>query len=200
MDRLSRLAAVLLLLAGCTPDVANRDSRGTEIICFGDSLTAGVGAAPGGDYPSLLAKTLGRPVVNAGISGDTTADALARLERDVLSRNPRLVVVAFGGNDFIRRVPPADTFRNLDEIVRRIQEKGAMVVLAGVRSGLLGNALKKDFKKLARARRAALVPDLLDDVWGHPALMSDGIHPNGAGYAVMAEEVEQVVAPLLEPA
>lgn len=199
MDRLSPCLLVAGLLTGCAMEVTNRDSRGTEIICFGDSLTAGLGAAAGNDYPSRLSTSLGRPVVNAGVSGDTTADALARLERDVLSRNPRLVVVAFGGNDFIRRVPPADTFRNLDEIVRRIQEKGAMVVVAGVRSGLLGNALKKDFKKLARARRAAFVPDLLEDIWGHPALMSDGIHPNEAGYAVMAGRVEKTVAPLLEP-
>lgn len=198
MDR-RLILAFAALLSGCAAEVANRDSRGTEIVCFGDSLTYGTGALPGEDYPARLAAALGRPVVNAGVPGDTTADALARLERDVLSRDVRLVVVAFGGNDFIRRVPADQTFRNLDEIVRRVQEKGAVVVLAGVRSGLLGNPLGEKFEDLAEARRTALLPDLLAHVWGHPVLMSDGIHPNAAGYAVLAEDVRRVVEPLLEP-
>jgi acyl-CoA thioesterase I len=138
------------------------------------------------------------PVVNAGVSGDTTEDALVRLDRDVLSRAPKLVLVALGGNDFLRQRPLKETFHNLDEIVRRIQEKGAMVVVAGVRSGLFGGPAGAEYKKLARRRRAALIPDLLDGVFGHPSLMSDGIHPNDAGYALVAERVRRVLEPLLK--
>ncbi len=191
--------AALLCLAGCGPDVANRDSRGRAIICFGDSLTQGVGATPGNDYPSRLARALGREVINAGVAGETSEDGLRRLERDVLSKDPRLVVVAFGGNDFLQRLPWERTFSNIDRMVERIQARGAMVVVAGVRSGLLGNAAKKEYRRIAKARRAALVPDLLEDVFGRPSRMADAVHPNDAGYAVMAERVAKTVKPLLEP-
>jgi lysophospholipase L1-like esterase len=187
-----------LLLAACAPEPANRDSRGSEIIFLGDSLTAGVGASAGNDLPSRVSAALKVPIVNAGVPGDTTAYALARLDRDVLSRNPRLVVVTLGGNDFLQRRPLKETFRDLDEIVRRIQEKGAMVVVAGVRSGLFGSPAQAEYRALARRRRAALIPDLLDGVFGHPSLMSDGVHPNDAGYAVVAERVRRVVEPLLK--
>lgn len=196
--KIKTLAAAGLLAAACGPGIANRDSRGTEVICFGDSLTHGTGASEGNDYPSVLSRALGIPVVNAGVPGDTSADGLARLETDVFARNPRLVVVAFGGNDFLRRCPASETFRDLDEIVRRIQDRGAMVVVAGVRSGLFGSPAAKAFKKVARARRAGFVPDLLEDIFSRPSLMSDGIHPNDAGYAVMAGRVRDEVEPLLK--
>ncbi len=190
--------AALLCLTGCGPDVANRDSRGRAIICFGDSLTQGVGATPGNDYPSRLARALGREVINAGVAGETSEDDLRRLERDVLSKDPRLVIVAFGGNDFLQRLPWERTCSNIDRMVERIQARGAMVVVAGVRSGLLGNAAKKEYRRIAKARRAALVPDLLEDVFGRPSRMADAVHPNDAGYAVMAERMAKTVKPLLE--
>lgn len=194
-----RLFLLLLppLLAACGPDIANRNSTGTEILCFGDSLTAGVGAEPGEDYPSVLARALNRPVINAGVSGNTTADALERLERDVLSRNPKAVVVLLGGNDFLRQKTFEETFGNLDEIVRRIQEKGAMVVLCGVRSGILGNKAKGKYKELAEKRRTALIPDILKGIFGHTSLMKDGIHPNAKGYEIVAERVRKKLEPLL---
>jgi len=74
----------IFLLTGCQPLIANRDSRGTCVVCFGDSLTAGYGATSGNDYPSLLSKKISLPVINDGVSGNTTADALARLDGDVL--------------------------------------------------------------------------------------------------------------------
>ena len=195
---MKRFLPAVIFLAACSPNVANRGSGGTSLVCFGDSLTQGVGASAGNDYPYLLAKALKRDVVNAGVSGDTSADGLARLDRDVLSRDPKLVVVCFGGNDFLQNRPFRETFRDLDEIVRRIQAKGAMVVLAGAPSGLLGNPAEKEYRKLAKSRRAALIPDILKSVFSHPSLMSDGIHPNDAGYAVVAERVRRAVEPLLK--
>ena len=192
--------AVLLGLGGCSrrTDVANLDSTGRALICFGDSLTEGVGASPGHEYPSLLAKALGREVLNAGVSGETTRDALTRLESDVLSRNPRLVIVAFGGNDFLHGVPREEIFANLDTIVRRIQERGAMVVLVGVQPGLLGDATRKDYRAVARRRRAAFVPNILDGVLTDPRLRSDDLHPNDAGYERIAGRIAEVTAPLLD--
>src|SRR5262245_33920455 len=92
--------------------VANLSSRGTGIIAFGDSLTAGYGAAAGEDYPSRLSSMIGTPVANAGVSGDTTESALARIDADVLARNPRIVIVGLGGNDFLQNVPISVTEAN----------------------------------------------------------------------------------------
>ena len=89
---------MLRILAKLSPPQA-----GQTIICFGDSLTEGVGAESGEDYPSVLSRELGLPVINAGQRGDTTAEALARISDAVLSKNPRLVIVLLGGNDFCAR-------------------------------------------------------------------------------------------------
>lgn len=183
---------------GCGPQVANREGVGEVVVCFGDSLTQGIGAASGEDYPSRLAQSLGREVVNAGVSGNTTADGLARLDQDVLTHHPRVVVVCFGGNDFLRRVPRDQIFTNLDTIVRRIQAGGAAVVLAGVRSGLFGGSTKADFKRIARERGTLFIPDLLDGIFGRPSLMSDGIHPNREGYAIIAKRVEKQVRKIMK--
>ncbi len=188
-----------LNVAGCASrlDVANRDSHGTTIICFGDSLTQGAGASPEHDYPSLLAKALGREVLNAGRSGETTQEALKRLDADVLSRDPKLVIVEFGGNDFLRQLPRAETFANLDEIVRRIQDRGAMVVLVGVQPGLFGDATRSNYQRIARARHAAFIPNILEGIFTEPQLKSDELHPNDAGYEKIVQRIGQVVTPLL---
>ncbi len=190
---------LFLLILGCSarPDIANLDSRGSAIICFGDSLTQGVGASPGHDYPSLLAKALGRDVINAGAAGETTRDALRRLDHEVLSRDPQLVIVEFGGNDFLQHLPRAEIFANLETIVRRIQDHGAMVVVVGIQAGLFGDATRQDYRKVARARRAAFVPNILEGISYEPALKSDELHPNNAGYEKIAERIAKIVAPLL---
>ena len=86
------LILALVFLCGCEAPIANRNSRGSEIVCFGDSLTAGYGAKKGKDYPSVLREKLGQPVINTGVSGNTTADGLRRLEDDVLRHDPKIDV------------------------------------------------------------------------------------------------------------
>ena len=173
-------------------------TTGQRIIAFGDSLVEGRGATPGKDFVSLLARRLGTPIENAGRSGDTTASALARLDRDVLSRNPRVVIVLLGGNDFLRRVPTAETFHNLSTIVDRIRSRGAAVVLVGVSVGLLSDSYGDEYEQLARRASAGLVPDVLDGILGRGDRMSDAIHPNDEGYRVMAERIEPAVRALLQ--
>ena len=196
----SIIFGVWLGLAGCgvRQDVANRDSKGTAIVCFGDSLTQGEGASPGHDYPSLLAQALGQPVINAGVNGNTTRDALERLETDVLSKRPRLVIVEFGANDFLRQLPWRETFANLDAVVQRIQARGAMVVLLGVQPGIVGDAAREEFRQIARARRAAFVPNILDGILTDPSLKSDSLHPNDRGYEKITKRVLRTVKPLLD--
>lgn len=193
------ISLLLLSILGCSaqPAIANLDSRGSAILCFGDSLTQGVGASPGHDYPSFLAKALGRDVINAGVAGETTRDALRRLDHEVLSRDPKLVIVEFGGNDFLQHIPQEEIFANLDTMVRRIQDHGAMVVVVGIQAGLFGDATRQDYRKVARARRAAFVPNILEGIMYEPQLKSDELHPNDAGYEKIAERIAKVVAPLL---
>jgi acyl-CoA thioesterase-1 len=146
----------------------------------------------------VLARRLSTPIENAGRSGDTTGTALERLERDVLSRNPRVVIVLLGGNDFLRRVPTGDTFRNLSTIVERIRARGAAVVLVGVSVGLVSDSYGEEYEHLARRTSSGLVPDILDGILGRNDRMSDSIHPNDEGYRMMAERIEPAIRGLLQ--
>jgi acyl-CoA thioesterase-1 len=203
--RVSTLLLAGLLLAGCERgasfgDIRNLGSRGENIICFGDSLTEGVGAGSGEDYPSMLARQIAQPVINAGRRGDTSADGLARLEREVLERDPRLVIVLFGGNDFFRRLPVSESKKNLAEIVRRIHERGAMAVVAGLRLGLFTDEYGPIYREIAGKNGALYIPEVLEGILNDPKLKSDTIHPNGAGYRLIAERIVARVKPLLEEA
>ena len=178
---------------------AARPTNGENIIAFGDSLVAGRGATPGQDFVSVLSARLRVPIINAGRSGDTTASALARLDRDVLTRNPRVVLVLLGGNDFLRRVPTAEAFDNLATIVERIRERGAAVVLVGVGVGLFTDPYGAEYETLAERTSSALVPDILEGIIGRAELMSDAIHPNDRGYAIVADRLEAVLRELMRP-
>ena len=199
------LLAMGVSLAACERSspyshIRNLRAPGENLVCFGDSLTEGIGAASGEDYPAVLARELGRPVINAGRRGDTSEEGLRRLEADVLAHNPRLVVVLFGGNDFLRQIPLAETKKNIAEMVQRIQERGAMVVLVGMRLGLFTDEYGPVYKEVARENGALWIPDILDGILSDPGLRSDPIHPNGAGYRLVAGRVLAKVKPLLEEA
>lgn len=181
--------------------VVNPDPSGTNLIAFGDSLTAGEGVAAGSgeDYPARLAAAIGRPVLNRGARGDTSADALRRLETDVLAADPRIVMVLLGGNDLLRRRSMKECFDNIDEIVRRIQEKGALVVLVGFNGPiLLDPGYGSGFRALARRRGCVFVPDVLSGLLGDRTRMFDQVHPNAKGYALVAERVEKALRPYLK--
>jgi len=175
---------------------AARPTSGQSIVVFGDSLVAGRGASAGQDFVSVLSRRLGASIINAGQSGDTTGAALTRLNRDVLALNPRIVVVLLGGNDYLRRVPTEETFTNLDSIVTQIRQRGAAVILVGVGVGLISDPYRAEYKALARRRSAGLIPDILDGIIGHTTLMSDSIHPNDRGYAMVADRLEPVLRDL----
>ena len=175
----------------------SRPTAGERVIAFGDSLVEGVGANPGHDFVSVLSNRLGIRIINAGRRGDTTASALARLDAAVLSRNPRMVIVLLGGNDILRRISREATFEHLGTIVGRIRERGAAVVLVGVRGGLFRDAYGSEYERLARAMSAAVVPDILDGIFGSADRMSDGIHPNDRGYEMIADRLEPVLRDLI---
>ncbi|MCA1651476.1 MAG: GDSL-type esterase/lipase family protein [Acidobacteria bacterium] len=168
-------------------------------MAFGDSLVEGRGATPGRDFVSVLSKRIGMPIVNAGRSGDTTRSALERLNQDVLRRNPRIVIVLLGGNDFLRRIPREETFKNLTSIVERIRGRGAAVVIVGVSNGFFTDTHRQDYEHVARQASAGLVPDILDGIIGHGDRMADSIHPNDRGYEMIADRLEPVLRDLVRP-
>ena len=131
-----------------SPDIRNAAPAGRTIVCFGDSLTYGTGAAAGRDYPSQLAALIGRPVINLGVPGDTTAGALARIET-VLEQEPRMVLLTLGGNDLKNRVPKQTAFDNLERIIRNIQDRGALVVIGGIDIPFYGRGFGSAYAELA---------------------------------------------------
>lgn len=200
-SRLSFLAlgaALLLPALGCRPKAPNLDSPGKTIVCFGDSITAGVGAEPGQGYPERLSALLGVPIINAGVSGDTTADGLARLEGDVLARDPWMVVVELGGNDFLRHVPVEETEGRLRQIADRLLKARVVPVFVEL-SGPLGiGRYREVFARIEDDYDIVLVEDALSDILFDPKLKSDQIHPNAAGYEQLAAAVAEELEPLLK--
>ena len=167
---------------------------GEAIICFGDSLTFGTGAGKGMDYPSQLAKMLGKPVINQGIPGDTTASALGRLYRDVLSKNPAVVLITLGGNDLKNGLSRDFTFDNLKLIVESIQERGAKVIIGGLKIPDVDRGFGQAYEALAKQTGATLIPNIYEGIMGNPQLMSDPIHPNDAGYRIIARRFYNALA------
>ncbi|MFC1767935.1 GDSL-type esterase/lipase family protein [Candidatus Margulisiibacteriota bacterium] len=202
---------LLISLAGCArspkdpySNIRNIDSAiGENVICFGDSLTSGMGAERGEDYPSILRQKLGVPVINAGRSGDTTETALSRLDK-VLEKNPKIVIVELGANDFLTSFQggwvEADkshlkAFENLKIIVNKIQNVGVVVIVAGVK---LNSRYDKGYRKLAKETGSVLVPDIMEGIYNNQNLMSpDNRHPNALGYQKMADKFILVLEPLL---
>jgi lysophospholipase L1-like esterase len=177
------------------PQVKKKSIPYETIICFGDSLTFGTGAVPGMDYPSQLSKMISKPVINAGAPGDTTASALTRLQHDVLSRSPDMVLITLGGNDLKNGVAKDVAFKNLKRIVKSIQGQGARVVIGGLRFPLRDRGFARGYKDLADQTGAVLIPDIFKDIIGNRSLMSDPIHPNGNGYKIMAQRFLEAMPP-----
>ena len=180
------------------PKITNTNPTGENIICFGDSLTYGIGATKKGmDYPSQLSRIISMPVINAGVPGDTTASALERLEEDVLSRSPRIVLITLGGNDLKNRVPRETTFGNLRTIVKSIQDMGALVIVAGIDIPFWGRGFGNAYEELCDELGAVLIPNIFEGVMRKRKLMSDPIHPNDAGYAIFAQKFYEKMKPYL---
>ncbi|MFA6601277.1 MAG: GDSL-type esterase/lipase family protein [Candidatus Paceibacterota bacterium] len=172
--------------------IVNYPPVNNTVVAFGDSLVQGVGSSSGHDFVSLLSTKIGRPITNLGVSGETTTQGLARV-RDVTSQNPGIVLVLFGGNDYLQKVSPEVTFQNLRAIISALQAKGAMVVLLGIRGGLLSDHFEASFRNLARSTGSVYVPDVLSGLLADSRYMSDQVHPNNLGYSIIADKVYQAM-------
>jgi len=190
-----------VLLAGLA--LGATATRAATILVLGDSLTAGYGLNGRDSFPSRLEAALrdvvpGVRVINGGVSGDTTAGGLARLDWSMRDK-PDLVIVELGANDALRGHDPSATGRNLDRIVQRILARGARVLLAGMRAPPnMGREYENEFNALfpdiARRHNTSFYPFFLDRVAGIPALnLDDGMHPNARGVAVIVKRMLPVV-------
>jgi acyl-CoA thioesterase I len=169
--------------------------QASTLICLGDSITAGYGLDESDAYPALLAYELpGWSVANAGVSGDTTAGALKRLDWLLKSR-PDAVFVALGGNDGLRGFKPAETEKNLEAILAKIKAAGAKAYLAGM---LVPTSYGQDYffqvkalyPRVAKKAGVAFYPFLLEGVGGRPALnQADGLHPTAEGQKILAKNI-----------
>jgi acyl-CoA thioesterase I len=180
-----------------------------RIVCLGDSLTAGLGVSTEDAYPAQLASRLRAAgldyeVVNAGVSGDTSAGGLRRLEWS-MAGDVQVLVIALGANDGLRGLPPKDLRANLARIIEAAQARHARVVLAGMEAPPnFGATYTRDFRAvyldLAKAYDVILIPFFLDGVAGVPALnQADGIHPTAEGHRIVAATIWRAVAPLVAP-
>jgi len=189
ITRVTVFAAALCaaLALGCAKAPKNADAaRAGPIVCLGDSVTAGLGVEPAQAYPSLLAALTGRRIVNAGVSGDTTADALERLDRDVLALRPGLVIIELGGNDYLKQLPLAQTGANMSEIIRKVQAAGAMAAVVDPGGTLLLRNYSAAFKEIAAEHNAFFFRHLLGNVLAKPSLKTDQVHPNAEGHKKLA--------------
>lgn len=176
--------------------ITNYPSSGDSVVAFGDSLIEGVGTTPGNDFVSQLSKKIGEPIINLGISGNTTAQGLARVDR-IAEYKPKVVLVLLGGNDYLQKVPKEQTFSNLEMIVSKIQATGAVVVLLGIQGGVLGDPYEGEFEVLARKKGTLYVSNVLEGLVGNSRYMSDAIHPNNVGYLRIVERVYPEVKKVL---
>ncbi len=185
----------ILIFSGCDsgPQIKTLDQT-SIVLAFGDSLTHGTGADKGQAYPDVLAERLGRPVINVGIPGEVSAAGLKRLPSVLDRYNPTLVILCHGGNDFLRRMDEATTIRNLKAMIEAIRATGADVILIGVPKLGFGLGIPKFYPEIAEEYTIPLQRDILLDLLGDNSMKSDSIHPNTAGYKLMAESIYDVIS------
>jgi acyl-CoA thioesterase I len=180
-----------------------------KIVAFGDSLTAGYGLAQKQSYPSLLQEKLEADgfeyvVVNAGVSGDTTAGGLRRLDWSLNAGNVRFLILELGANDFLRGQSVTAARANLSQMIERAKERKVKVLLAGMLAPTnTGREYQKEiaeaYQSLAAEHDVPLIPFFLEGVAGRGDLnLEDGVHPNAAGQKIVAETVYRYLKPMLE--
>jgi acyl-CoA thioesterase-1 len=211
-------AAIVLIVQGLTlsnstiadPSTPNNSANPDRprIVAFGDSLTAGLGVSAEESYPAQLQRRLDGAglryrVVNAGVSGDTTAGGLRRVTW-VLNSKPRIVIVELGANDGLRGLSLRETRGNLERIIRQFQAASVTVVLAGMKlppnyGAEYTTGFETIYRSLAQKYHLTLIPFFLDGVAGSTSLnQADGIHPTGEGYRIIANKIFETVKPLLD--
>ena len=186
------LASILLVLAlaGCSErPKLERLAPDAVVLAFGDRLTYGTGAAEDESYPAQLQNLIGRRVVRAGVPGEVTAQALARLPAALDEHAPRLVLLCIGGNDFLRRLGNRQAEKNVREMVKLAQNRGVAVLLIGTPEPGFSVSPPSFYGGIAKEYRVPYEGAIVGEVLKDRTLKADPIHPNARGYRIIAERL-----------
>ncbi|MBM4181008.1 MAG: arylesterase [Betaproteobacteria bacterium] len=187
-------ALLAALLAGCGGDDPGLPRLGAQdvLLAFGDSLTHGTGAAPEQSYPAQLGALIGRPVVNAGVPGETTEQGLRRLPEVLQRHAPRILLLCLGGNDFLRG-GAASAEANLAAMIELARAQGVAVVLIGVPEPKLLGGVADLYPRLAERYALPFEGEALNQVLRQASLKADPVHPNAQGYARIAQSLAELL-------
>ena len=189
------LLVTLVLLSACDKPLEEAIPPGSHILALGDSLTAGYGVASDEAWPSLLASKTGWTVINGGISGNTSSEALARLPALLEEHKPVLVFITLGGNDMLRHTPTQETITNLEKMIALVRVHGAKPILLGIPEPSIAGAVfrnlsaAKFYRDIAKDQQVPLIEDAIAEVLSDPQLKVDQLHPNAAGHQLLTEKI-----------
>lgn len=196
MKRLLLLSLLILLLPACSRDEQHLQPLTADavILAFGDSLTYGSGVGENSSYPAALARLSGHTVINAGIPGELSQQGLARLPKELDAAKPALLILCHGGNDMLRKQSMAEMQENLERMIQIAKGRGIQVVLLGVpQPALFGLESAKYYRVVADKTGVPLQESVIPEVLSDTRFKSDQIHPNAAGYEMMAEAVYRLL-------
>ncbi len=185
---------IMVSVVGCggEPELS-RLPADAVILAFGDSLTHGNGASPDESYPAVLERLSGRKVVNAGVSGEESAQGLERLPELLDQYQPQLLILCHGGNDILRKRGEENMESNIRRMIALAQERNIQVIMLGVPKPGLFLSSADVYSNIADSTGVVYIEDLIPDVLGDQSLKSDSVHPNSDGYRVMAEHIHKVL-------
>jgi acyl-CoA thioesterase-1 len=168
-----------------------------KVVVFGDSLVSGYGSTPGKNYPNYLDQLLPGNVIAVGRNGDTVAKARERA-KDVIKHSPSAVIVTLGGNDILQGVPLDQTLDHLKQLFTLFQEQGIMVFYTGINPPFVSDDRSEAIQELCFKMEVGYIPDVMNELWLDPTLMSDRIHPNSRGYQRIAQKVYDALQEMVE--
>jgi len=178
------------ILIACSSGIKSPRLAGDAVILtYGDSLTFGTGSNPTESYPAVLARLVGRRVVNSGVPGEVTAEGLVRLPGVLESEKPALMILCHGGNDLIRRLDQRQTASNLRAMIRLARERGVAVVIIAVPSPGIALSPPSFYQEIAAETKIPIEEEALTKILSNGSLKSDYIHPNASGYRKLAESI-----------
>lgn len=189
------LLVTLVLLSACDTPQEEAIPPSSTVLALGDSLTAGYGVAANEAWPALLASKTGWTVINGGISGNTSSEALARLPALLDEHKPVLVFITLGGNDMLRHSPQQETITNLEKMIALVRVHGAKPILLGIPEPSIAGAVFRNlsasefYRDIAKAQQVPLIEDAIADVLSDPLLKVDQLHPNAAGHQRLTEKI-----------
>lgn len=210
----------LMLMFSCNLDT-NRETENiiydNTIVCFGDSLTSGYGIGIENSYPSILQEKVNAPVVNSGISGNSTTNALNRVISDVVDKDPLITIIEFGANDLYLKTDPAIVKSNLIKMIDLIKTENNEIFLvrffnqemaqntteiAGIEITEEYKALISDYyniyDEIAQEKNIYIIDNFWDEVWGNEYMFYDEVHPNKQGAEIIATNIYNAITPVLE--